>query len=443
MKNEEKFIVSAQQLHPSTKGTKKKVERNFCGGSLFSFSVYVSKDKPAVINVSKGAFLCVNTASLIADNNNSATSPLSLYLSSNANDDFIFLCQVEPGQTVTSLGIELCGPQVLKLQALQQSKGSKDCSSPINIFGSVTLEDDVSEGDEGDEMDEALAEMATMQQQIGKETNHNEDDSDDDDDDDDNRTEEKDEDAEMMDDATEDDSKNAENGSGKKENAPQSKPERTDADDKTDSVGADKPVSGSGTPKTKAERRAEKRERKKLAKQKAKELRDAVNKEQGYDKDKGDGPEGNDDEVDTTNDDKTPQKTKNKSSTPDNSSGKKSHLSERRLEGGVLVKDAVIGTGAEVKMGRKVSILYEGSLLSNGKVFDKNQDRKNPLTFRVGTGEVIRGLEKGLKGMKVGGVRTVTIPPAMGYGKSGAGGVIPGNATLLFDVTLLTCGGKR
>jgi FKBP-type peptidyl-prolyl cis-trans isomerase len=113
---------------------------------------------------------------------------------------------------------------------------------------------------------------------------------------------------------------------------------------------------------------------------------------------------------------------------------------ERRLPSGVLVKDLIIGMGPTVQLGRNVSILYEGAF-PTGKVFDKNKNRNKPLTFRLGTGEVIRGLEKGLEGMKVGGEREITIPPELGYGKKGSSNVVPPNSTLVFSVQLVGLGG--
>ena len=120
----------------------------------------------------------------------------------------------------------------------------------------------------------------------------------------------------------------------------------------------------------------------------------------------------------------------------------KSLTSERRLDGGILVRDIVVGAGAAVKPGRSVSINYEGSLLSDGKVFDKNKSKANPFTFRPGTGEVIKGLDKGIVGMKVEGERVITIPPAMGYGRKGSHPSIPSDATLVFTVNVLKVGGK-
>jgi FKBP-type peptidyl-prolyl cis-trans isomerase FkpA len=105
--------------------------------------------------------------------------------------------------------------------------------------------------------------------------------------------------------------------------------------------------------------------------------------------------------------------------------------------------DTRAGTGAEAISGRTVTVHYTGWLYDasrhdhKGTKFDSSRDRNEPFPFTLGAGEVIRGWDEGVAGMKVGGQRTLTIPPDMGYGARGAGGVIPPNATLLFDVELL------
>jgi FKBP-type peptidyl-prolyl cis-trans isomerase FkpA len=109
-----------------------------------------------------------------------------------------------------------------------------------------------------------------------------------------------------------------------------------------------------------------------------------------------------------------------------------------------LVKqDDVTGSGNEAMAGRQVSVHYTGWLYDQAKTdhkgtkFDSSKDRGEPFAFRLGAGQVIRGWDDGVAGMKVGGKRTLTIPPQLGYGARGAGGVIPPNATLLFEVELL------
>ena len=107
---------------------------------------------------------------------------------------------------------------------------------------------------------------------------------------------------------------------------------------------------------------------------------------------------------------------------------------------GLIIDDTTIGTGAEAVAGKQVSVHYTGWLFNNGAKgakFDSSKDRGQPFAFQLGAGMVIKGWDEGVAGMKVGGKRTLTIPPALGYGARGAGGVIPPNATLQFDVELL------
>ena len=101
------------------------------------------------------------------------------------------------------------------------------------------------------------------------------------------------------------------------------------------------------------------------------------------------------------------------------------------------IVDDVVGTGDEATKGRNVSVHYVGVAWSNGKQFDASWDRNEPFEFRLGAGQVIQGWDEGVAGMKVGGRRTLTIPPDMGYGSRGAGGVIKGGETLVFVVDLL------
>jgi len=98
--------------------------------------------------------------------------------------------------------------------------------------------------------------------------------------------------------------------------------------------------------------------------------------------------------------------------------------------------DTKEGTGTEASPGRTVSVHYVGTLM-DGTKFDSSRDRNQPFDFRLGAGEVIPGWDEGVKGMRVGGVRQLTIPANMAYGSSGAGGVIPPNAALKFEIELL------
>ncbi|MFZ5483591.1 MAG: FKBP-type peptidyl-prolyl cis-trans isomerase [Pseudomonadota bacterium] len=102
----------------------------------------------------------------------------------------------------------------------------------------------------------------------------------------------------------------------------------------------------------------------------------------------------------------------------------------------LIIEDITVGEGDEAQGGRVVSVHYTG-WLENGSKFDSSKDRNEPFEFPLGRGYVIAGWDQGFAGMKVGGTRKLTIPPHMGYGERGAGGVIPPNATLIFEVELL------
>jgi FKBP-type peptidyl-prolyl cis-trans isomerase len=107
---------------------------------------------------------------------------------------------------------------------------------------------------------------------------------------------------------------------------------------------------------------------------------------------------------------------------------------------GLQYDDKVPGTGAAATAGKMVSVHYTGWLYQDGAKgakFDSSKDRREPFEFHLGAGQVIKGWDEGVQGMKVGGTRVLVIPPQLGYGARGAGGVIPPNATLLFEVELL------
>ena len=170
-----------------------------------------------------------------------------------------------------------------------------------------------------------------------------------------------------------------------------------------------------------------KKQRKKQAKEKEEQLSQAIAKEQGYDKQSND---------------------KNKSDQANNGRAR-SLTKPRMIKGGINIQDILHGTGSTIRNGRKVSINYTGTFDNpeSNRIFDKNTSKANPLTFRMGTGEVIRGLDRGLEGMRVGGERIIIVPPSMGYGEkgtskgSGSGGKkIPGGAILCFTVQLRSIG---
>jgi FKBP-type peptidyl-prolyl cis-trans isomerase len=103
---------------------------------------------------------------------------------------------------------------------------------------------------------------------------------------------------------------------------------------------------------------------------------------------------------------------------------------------GLQVTDEVVGTGDEAVAGKTVSVNYVGTLM-DGKKFDSSYDRNQPFEFQLGAGQVIKGWDQGVAGMKVGGKRKLVIPPELGYGSQGAGDSIPPNSTLVFEVELL------
>ena len=110
---------------------------------------------------------------------------------------------------------------------------------------------------------------------------------------------------------------------------------------------------------------------------------------------------------------------------------------------GLIINDVVVGTGKAAVAGQSVKVHYTGWLLfggERGKKFDSSKDRGDPFDFPLGGGHVIKGWDEGVQGMKIGGTRTLRIPPELGYGARGAGGAIPPNATLIFEVELLGVG---
>ena len=111
-------------------------------------------------------------------------------------------------------------------------------------------------------------------------------------------------------------------------------------------------------------------------------------------------------------------------------------MAEITTASGLIYEDTVEGSGTEAKAGAFVTVHYTG-WLTNGSKFDSSKDRNDPFQFPLGQRHVIAGWDEGVQGMKVGGTRKLTIPANLGYGARGAGGVIPPNATLVFEVELL------
>lgn len=111
-------------------------------------------------------------------------------------------------------------------------------------------------------------------------------------------------------------------------------------------------------------------------------------------------------------------------------------MSQITTASGLVIEELIVGEGAEACAGRTVTVHYTG-WLTNGSKFDSSKDRDEPFEFPLGARRVIAGWDEGVQGMRIGGSRKLTIPPALGYGARGAGGVIPPNATLVFEVELL------
>ncbi len=111
-------------------------------------------------------------------------------------------------------------------------------------------------------------------------------------------------------------------------------------------------------------------------------------------------------------------------------------MSDMITDSGLKYNDTVLGQGVVANAGQTVSVHYTG-WLTDGKKFDSSKDRSEPFEFKLGAGQVIRGWDEGVQGMRIGGTRKLTIPPQLGYGARGAGGAIPPNATLIFEVELL------
>lgn len=186
------------------------------------------------------------------------------------------------------------------------------------------------------------------------------------------------------------------------------------------------------------------------------ELNETAEQESGEDEEEDDDDEDDDDEEDEDDsDDEAPappakqqkldpkaqqngkqQKQKNGLENGDAKKQKQPETGKiQKLQGGLQVQDLKVGSGAEAKPGKKVQVYYEGRLKSNNKVFDSTKSGAG-FKLTLGRGEVIKGWDLGLNGMKAGGKRRLVIPPGLAYGQKGSPPVIPQNATLVFDVEL-------
>ncbi|KAL7543159.1 hypothetical protein ACHAXR_012460 [Thalassiosira sp. AJA248-18] len=178
-----------------------------------------------------------------------------------------------------------------------------------------------------------------------------------------------------------------------------------------------------------SDKKLSKKQRKKLAQEKAKQLEETL------------AAARNTTDDDANDEGPAKKKSKKKKKETNESLSKKTSMTrERRLAGGLVISDILLGAGVPVKPGKRISLHYTGSIRSTGKVFDKNNSKQHPLVFRQGTGEVVRGLERGLEGMKVGGERVITVPSKLGYGSKGAGVDIPPDSDLVFEVKVLKVG---
>jgi len=115
---------------------------------------------------------------------------------------------------------------------------------------------------------------------------------------------------------------------------------------------------------------------------------------------------------------------------------KEHQMSQFTTSSGLIIEDVIVGEGGVACAGQSVSVHYTG-WLTDGTKFDSSKDRNDPFEFDLGGSSVISGWDEGVVGMKIGGTRKLTIPPQLGYGARGAGGVIPPNATLVFEIDLL------
>ena len=385
----QKYAIHAYQFHLSKK-------KRYSIGSLFSFPIQTDeKCHPLTIDISPCTKLTINTIAIDpkareSNISNNDDAIMSLYYINDSEERYC-LCpylgtQINNNDVksmVTNLNLSVIGPQTLKL-ALVNLNHDNSHKNYANIFGTIEQVDEVNASAKVDSKSNIdIVSGNTEEIEI------------------------------------KDNTENIKNDNHTNDDRLANKPNKVKVDKKrklTNDNEVDADESSEPTPKL------TKKERRKLAQQKAKELEEVISKQNGH--------------------------MKNKATSKDTDSNKKnkkikavSLTKERKLSCGVIVSDIIHGTGAVVRVGRKVSINYVGKFTDTDKEFDKNLSKSHPLVFRLGTGEVIKGLDKGLEGMKVGGERVITIPPELGYGRKGSG-KIPGDATLCFEVKLLSVGTK-
>jgi len=425
-------------------------ERNFPIGSLFSFALQSSntnvKDvngaitnadvnaniNPCSFHIGEGARLILKSA-VLNPSHNDIKGRLSLFVSTNVNPDYVCICpNISNDRPVHDLSISVVGPALLQFALVHYRDGNDDDENDghfesINLFGNVKLCDSdkqqlVSEAYQTFLQLEADADVNTAAADDNGDSNV--DDSHDDDDKDMEYvvTETKPKDSTLN-------TNTSIKGSAKKKrklsSANATQVQEKEINEPTPSSKTTSTSKSTASPSTKdtnesspEPKKLTKKQRKKLAKEKEQQLQKVIAKENNH---------------------PTPS---TESAESIASKRTRSLTRERMIAGGIRIQDILHGTGSTTRSGRKVSINYIGTFPDTDKVFDKNQSKSSPLTFRIGTGEVIRGLDRGMVGMKVGGERVITIPPKLGYGVKGSGG-IPPNSILCFTVKLKSMGDKN
>jgi len=398
-------------------------ERNFPVGSLFSFTLQSTSItlapsdsswdisiNPASFHIGVGSQLIL-TSAVLDPSFQGKNGNLSLFVSTDVNPDYTCICPfISKNRPVHGVDVKVTGPALVQFALVnhyddEDKMGDDDGNyHSVNIFGSVNLcEPDVQDvvlkakeqfmmmnyvddDDDGDEVVQPVDHSAEEEEIVSEEEEMREEEE-----------EEEEEEAPK---------KPLSKKSKKEEAVPNSAKKRKLSSDAED-------ISSETAEPSSEPAKLTKKQRRKLAKQKEQELQKVVAKENNHEEKTNDG-----DGVEKR---------------------QRSLTRERMIKGGILVQDIIHGTGAAVRSGKKIQINYTGTFPDTDKVFDKNNSKGHPLTFRIGTGEVIKGLDRGLAGMKVGGERVITVPSKLAYGEKGSSKV-PANANLCFAVKLLSVG---